>query len=294
MTRKIIVCIDGTGNQPSDLGGTRGDPEKDVTNVHRLRERLEGQSDHQSVAYVQGLATSGGKIRDFFSFNFGLGWNRKRDEARALVEKHYEPGDLLVLAGFSRGAAIARDLANELHDDGIDTSILALWESVGAFGLPTRVPFIPQSYNLGKRLGIPPCVTHVYHAVALDEIREPFTPTLCAPAQGLDLDEVWFAGDHVDVGGGRQTRALSDVTLEWMMRRLASHDIVVSPGPSPKPPLPVDVHRNREFKIQKERDVKRLDSGKPRLHRSVAALFEVGYEPLKLKQPLEEHYVVVD
>jgi Uncharacterized alpha/beta hydrolase domain (DUF2235) len=32
-----------------------------------------------------------------------------------------------------------------------------------------------------------------------------------------DVQEVWFAGDHSDVGGGRAQRSLADVALHWMV-----------------------------------------------------------------------------
>src|SRR5690606_13449095 len=60
------------------------------------------------------------------------------------------------------------------------------------------------------------------HALALDEMRASFTPTLWSgvDAEGKphnDLEQVWFAGVHSDVGGGYLQTGLSDQALDWMI-----------------------------------------------------------------------------
>jgi len=299
LAKDLITLIDGTGNQPGDREST--DSDTHVTNVGLLAEALEDLPGDQVVRYCKGIATSGWRLPDFFSFNFGLGWNRKCNEARRFVRARYEPGDRLFIIGFSRGAAIARDLANRLADQGIPTYALLLFDSVGAFGLPTKLPGIPQEYNLGKRLDIPSTTRHVHHAIALDEVREPFTPTLCCSRDGLELEEVWFAGDHANVGGGRKARALSDVTLRWAIDRLSRHQLRFRPDAEWMQSIgldPGDVIRRSDYPRIRLREVRchrRAPPGtKPKVHRSVEALIEKGYQPLRLKLPLEEHYDVVD
>lgn len=297
MFKRIVVLIDGTGNQPADRHST--DRETDVTNVYLLSEVL-ASSDIQRVAYFKGIATGGRPLGDWFSFNFGIGWNRKRDQARAFIRKEYELGDQLFLVGFSRGAAIVRDLANELSDESIPTHAMLLFDSVAAFGLPTRVPGIPQQFNLGKRLRIPTSTRHVHHAVALDELREPFAPTLCRHDQGLKLEEVWFAGDHADIGGGRKRRGLADLTLRWARARLAEHGLAFvrrMPPARVSGCSPDDIVRRTDFVRPLVRKV-RCDPAdaelRPRVHRSVETLIGEGYEPLALSLPLKDHYEVVD
>jgi hypothetical protein len=56
------------------------------------------------------------------------------------------------------------------------------------------------------------------HALAMDEMRESFQPTLWTdiPA-GADVEQIWFPGVHSDVGGGYQQSGLSDGALQWML-----------------------------------------------------------------------------
>jgi hypothetical protein len=64
-------------------------------------------------------------------------------------------------------------------------------------------------------------VDNALHALALDEKRKSFLPTLwqqdaAAKANGQVLKQVWFAGVHTNVGGGYEEHGLSDITLAWM------------------------------------------------------------------------------
>jgi hypothetical protein len=60
--------------------------------------------------------------------------------------------------------------------------------------------------------------------VALDEQRDSFEPTLMDPdpIRPERIVEVWFAGDHANIGGGWATDSLSDVTLDFLLRRVSS------------------------------------------------------------------------
>jgi hypothetical protein len=68
-----------------------------------------------------------------------------------------------------------------------------------------------------------PYVRFAYHALAIDERRGLFKPTLWekktdAPAR-QKLQQVWFAGVHSDVGGGYRDPSLSEIPLVWMTDR---------------------------------------------------------------------------
>jgi hypothetical protein len=62
-------------------------------------------------------------------------------------------------------------------------------------------------------------VRNAFHAVAIDERREPFKPTLWEQqpdAEGQTLEQVFFTGVHCDVGGGYRDPELSEIPLLWM------------------------------------------------------------------------------
>jgi hypothetical protein len=73
---------------------------------------------------------------------------------------------------------------------------------------------------------VPDRVEHAIHALALDELRKPFSPTiweLPKPVPGQTLTQVWFQGAHSDVGGGYDDVRPGDITLAWMVSQLSAY-----------------------------------------------------------------------
>jgi len=99
---------------------------------------------------------------------------------------------------------------------------VAVWDTVGAMGLPNyksdarldRYKFANTQLSGKVTLGL--------HAIALDEQRVDFAPTLWDTA--ANVTQVLFPGAHADVGGGYpnnpQESGLSNVALRWMIDRL--------------------------------------------------------------------------
>ncbi len=99
---------------------------------------------------------------------------------------------------------------------------IGVWDTVGALGVPTtglfgwwtrrRSGF--HDVTLGKH------ISHACHAVAINERRGPFKPTLWSPeslAEHQTLVQAWFPGVHSNVGGGYADSGLSDRALMWMI-----------------------------------------------------------------------------
>jgi Uncharacterized alpha/beta hydrolase domain (DUF2235) len=112
-------------------------------------------------------------------------------------------------------------------DDDIPIDFIGVWDTVGALGIPAYigVPDFQHSRTRYEFLDVElnPRIPHARHAVALDEMRGPFRPTLWSdPAAGQDMRQVWFPGDHCDVGGGHAEKQLSDAALEWMTQEAAA------------------------------------------------------------------------
>ncbi|KAI8809935.1 hypothetical protein BJ742DRAFT_802978 [Cladochytrium replicatum] len=76
-----------------------------------------------------------------------------------------------------------------------------------------------------------PAVEYAYHALAVDENRGNFIPSLFEPADPANppkhREQRWFRGGHDDVGGGWFESGLSNITLEWIVSkaRLAGLDV---------------------------------------------------------------------
>jgi hypothetical protein len=136
----------------------------------------------------------------------------------------------------------------------IKVYFLGLWDCVNSVAVLESEPPVPVS--------VQGTATYIRHAVAVDEFRVKFKPALFVqdsrdPENEDDIKEVWFPGNHGDVGGGwpasppdaghrpgeashgkgipfwfthRATTAskdvkkddfqLSDVPLAWMIREL--------------------------------------------------------------------------
>lgn len=162
----------------------------------------------------------------------------------------YHPGDRIFIFGFSRGAAISRLLARTIEARGAPRAVwtlrvfgkhrtlwssarkqpmvidvLGCWDTVGSFGVAKTIAGINlQQLNLFKDLTVPDNVAQAYHVVALDEQRAEFEPTLMDPdpIRPERIVEVWFSGDHANIGGGWATDKLSDITLDFLLRRISS------------------------------------------------------------------------
>jgi uncharacterized protein (DUF2235 family) len=114
---------------------------------------------------------------------------------------------------------------------------VAVWDTVGALGVPdvqetdgTKVR-VDVFQFADTRLGN--CVQHGFHAVAVDEQRVDFTPTLWESRDRVV--QVLFPGAHADVGGGYLPieSGLASYTLSWMIRQLASVGVLFSAMPQP-------------------------------------------------------------
>lgn len=109
---------------------------------------------------------------------------------------------------------------------------VGVWDTVGALGVPI---VIRGSKWLNRALGfhdvrLTSKVQSARHALALDERRKSFRPTVWNNVAELNADrdqdhyhpdapyqQRWFPGVHGAVGGGGSSRALSDGALSWIL-----------------------------------------------------------------------------
>ncbi|MEE8608951.1 MAG: DUF2235 domain-containing protein [Nitrospiraceae bacterium] len=206
--RNIAVFIDGTTNDHTDPNPTN------ILRMHRLTDPS------TTSLYFRGLGNEFdnegvlGLVGRVFGGAFGAGADAKRDQAYDALSAAWQFGDNLYIFGFSRGAAIARMLAARLNNyglngDAVRINMLGCFDTVASFGIPGN------DWNLFKDFHVSDNVEAASHAIALDETRDMFPVSLMN--QKLTVREVWFRGDHSDIGGGHDLRGLSDVTLRWMI-----------------------------------------------------------------------------
>lgn len=115
---------------------------------------------------------------------------------------------------------------------------VAVWETVGALGIPeftVKMQRVDAFQFADRKLS--PAVRHGIHAMAVDEQRADFAPTLWDA--DLRITQALFPGAHSDVGGGYPTTGdesgLADCTLLWMIERLEGLGVRFATVPTYKP-----------------------------------------------------------
>lgn len=207
-----LYAIDGTWNDERD-----GEVEAQ-TNVLDFARAYTGIG----IFYRRGVGTKLGLLGRFPGGVFGAGGPSRVKDAYEDICHEYVGGDTdIVIMGFSRGAALALELANRLAKEGIldpkskqvvepspPIQFLGLFDVVGSFGVPGN------AINIGHSLSLPANVRRCCHAMALDERRRLFPVTRVKGAY-----EVWFRGGHGDVGGGNGNHPRNNISLRWMLRK---------------------------------------------------------------------------
>jgi uncharacterized protein (DUF2235 family) len=99
---------------------------------------------------------------------------------------------------------------------------VGVWDTVGALGAPGA---LGQFFNRDKYkyhdIGLNGHIEHAFHALAIDERRGPFAPSLFERAQGWtgELQQAWFPGYHCNVGGSLDPDGVANEALHWMVEK---------------------------------------------------------------------------
>ena len=263
MSKRIAFCADGTW----DNADTQ-------TNVYKLFKALPVSAE-QMPFNDDGVGADGNRLWKLLGGAFGTGLWQKIKDGYTKIAQVYEAGDSLFLFGFSRGAYTARSLAGMIAACGLPTknftddlvntafeayrnknnrqallqtlagcslypaqiTMVGVWDTVGSLGIPSAIGEIDPIVYGFLDTGLSPAILNAYHALAIDEKRAEFPPTLwaSAPAVGQTLEQVWFCGVHSDVGGGEPddlpgATALSDITLSWMMSKASALGLQIDPA----------------------------------------------------------------
>lgn len=114
--------------------------------------------------------------------------------------------------------------------ENISIECVGVWDTVGSLGIPTDLGAkLLQRNQQFHDVQLHPSVKVALHAVAVDEKRSSFSPTLWvrrldqAKPENQVVEQVWFSGVHSNVGGSYTDTGLANITLDWMIKRLRKH-----------------------------------------------------------------------
>lgn len=175
----------------------------------------------------------------------------------------------------------------------IPIHMIGVWDTVGALGIPLRgLRSLTRREHQFHDTELSGTVQRACHALAIDERRAPFEPTLWSykPKPGQQVEQVWFCGAHSDVGGGYAETALSDIALEWMIGRARAAGLAFHAGAIAAYPLRPDplgpLHNPKTGLYRFTAGIERAVGDDPTqsLHESVLARWQglMDYRPASL------------
>jgi uncharacterized protein (DUF2235 family) len=258
--KRIVVCCDGTWNIPDQVSPTNvvkvalaladrdssGVPQRVFYNAGLGTSRGErlrggafgfGLSKHVRECYrflVENYEP--GDELYFFGFSRGAFTARstagmvrnsgilRREHASRLGDAYaiYRGRDPTSHPRGTRATLFRRSFSHEPR-----VHFIGVWDTVGALGIPVLGPGWANVLNRRWEFhdtDLSTMVDLAYQALAIDEARGPFVPSLWNrqdEARNQVLEQVWFAGVHSDVGGGYDDCALAEIPLLWLVDRAA-------------------------------------------------------------------------
>jgi hypothetical protein len=118
----------------------------------------------------------------------------------------------------------------ELSFDDVRIKLLGVFDTVGSRGIP--ITGIASWYNRRHYgfhdVSLGSNVDHALHALAIDEKRLSFPAAMWQypnHKDNISVEQVWFAGNHSNVGGGYKDISLSSIALKWMITRITAKQL---------------------------------------------------------------------
>jgi uncharacterized protein (DUF2235 family) len=254
--KRIVICADGTWNRPEQLH--KDDCPTNVLQFARGVSSHDENNLKQIVFYDWGIGSYHDKLSGG-SFGGGLEKN-VMDAYRFLVHNYEPGDELFFfgfsrgaytvrsLCGLINNCSILKAVegkrveeafalyknkrhkpndtfshewrANYAVQQEVIIKFVGVWDTVGAMGLPFSVFGLIKDKHLFYDRKLGSNVKKARHALALDELRDDFEPTIWDPKPGLDLEQVWFSCVHSDVGGSylpdEDGTVLADIPMLWL------------------------------------------------------------------------------
>jgi len=204
-------------------------------NIRRAYKFLSFHYQFGDQVFIFGFSRGAFTARSLVGYIHAAGLLKRDDCTPELEQRAWEfyrtsPNDRL--------PGIWSSLTPVVHDRGaLRVSCLGVFDTVGSLGVPFsqfRV-FNRDTYEFHD-VELCALVDVNLHAMAIDEQRQPFEPTLWRRSKfkkfNTVVEQVWFPGAHADIGGGyideeardrNRLDALDDLPLDWMLKRVKHH-----------------------------------------------------------------------
>jgi uncharacterized protein (DUF2235 family) len=178
--------------------------------------------------------------------------------------------------------------------DPVKIRFIGVWDTVGALGIPLRgLRWLTRRDHVFHDTELSGIVQTARHALAIDERRAPFAPTLWLekPKPNQTVEQVWFPGVHSDIGGGYPETQLSDIPLQWMLAEAEGAGLALDADVTAKRPLSPQpmgkLHDSKRGLYKLTRGIHRVIGvgGSQRVHESAVARWDgdAQYRPGNLR-----------
>ena len=162
---------------------------------------------------------------------------------------------------------------------------IGVWDTVGALGVPLSLLSFFNKEHMFHDNKIGPNIVTARHALAIDERRDDFKPTIWKQRPGVDIQQVWFAGCHSDIGGGlapdKDGSRLSDFPLSWIAQEAIGCGLELAEH------LDADIILNATSKLNESYEGKWHLAGQHK--RTVTSYFKI-HQSVKLRYEKDSDY----
>lgn len=174
-----------------------------------------------------GLARTNAPLTDDYLYNR---YQHRKGDALPIYKLQY-------IRDESRERTLTQEEAQLLDGSRrINIRMMGVWDTVGALGVPwTGMPLIGRDKFYFHNPNLSNIYENAYHAVAIDENRRAYKPTLWTlfqrerPDRAIpprpqmpalaNVEQRWFVGAHANVGGGYPHDTLNLPALAWMQSK---------------------------------------------------------------------------
>jgi uncharacterized protein (DUF2235 family) len=118
MGKRIVICCDGTWNEPDQINNFRFSP-TNVTKIARAIAPISSNGKEQIVFYLEGVGADQWGFDRLAAGGAGLGLDANIAKAYRHLARNYHDGDEVFLFGFSRGAYTSRSVVGLIRNSGL-------------------------------------------------------------------------------------------------------------------------------------------------------------------------------